>query len=71
MYWWYKSLKGVFLQYVVITSFFPLSIFCCCLLIHLTPSLFQLCSSQMIIDILYGNLPSIFDILDADAFLLR
>ena len=51
--------------------FFPLSIFHHCLLIRLTPSLFQLCSSQMIIDMLYGNLPFVLDILDADTFLLR
>ena len=51
--------------------FFPLSIFHHCLLIRLTPSPFQLCSSQMIIEMLYGNLPFVLDILDADTSLLR
>ena len=48
------------LWYKVTTSFFPLSVFLHCLKIHIWFSLFWLCSSQIVINMLYGNLFLLF-----------
>ena len=53
--WWQEWCSNL-LQYEVPTSFFLSSIFPCCLLIHLWLLPFQLCSSQIVISMLYGEL---------------